>query len=358
MFVPAFSPRDRRDARHGHRRRVRGEPAVRPQPLEGLLLGAIVSSTDGAAIFAVLRGSTLRRRLARTLEGEAGMNDPVAVLLVLGLHRVDRAAGLRRAGHARGDRRGARHRRRRRPGRRLAGRPAAARRAPRVGRPVPGRVARVRRARLRRGGRPARLGLPRRVPHRPGHRQLGHARPADDHDVPRRARMGRAARDVPRPRPARVPVGLRRRLARGDRPRARPRVRRTADRDLRARRSAWASRFRERVALGVGGPARRGARGPRDVPRHRGARRDAGVLRHRLLRRAGLDAAAGHDVRVALGAARRHDERGGHPDAVHGPDDRAPAGCGDRRVPGRRRATPSPGASCASSACRARRCST
>jgi cell volume regulation protein A len=52
--------------------------------LEGLLLGAIVSSTDGAAIFAVLRGSTLRRRLARTLEGEAGMNDPVAVLLVLG----------------------------------------------------------------------------------------------------------------------------------------------------------------------------------------------------------------------------------------------------------------------------------
>jgi cell volume regulation protein A len=52
--------------------------------LQGLLLGAIVSSTDGAAIFAVLRGSTLRRRLARTLEGEAGMNDPVAVLLVIG----------------------------------------------------------------------------------------------------------------------------------------------------------------------------------------------------------------------------------------------------------------------------------
>jgi cell volume regulation protein A len=52
--------------------------------LEGLLLGAILSSTDGAAIFALLRGSTLRRRLARTLEGEAGLNDPVAVLLVLG----------------------------------------------------------------------------------------------------------------------------------------------------------------------------------------------------------------------------------------------------------------------------------
>jgi potassium/hydrogen antiporter len=53
--------------------------------LEGMLMGAIVSATDGAAIFAVLRGSTLRRKLARTLEGEAGLNDPVAVLLVVGL---------------------------------------------------------------------------------------------------------------------------------------------------------------------------------------------------------------------------------------------------------------------------------
>src|SRR3954468_3142576 len=50
--------------------------------LQGMLVGAIVSATDGAAIFALLRGSTLKRRLARTLEGEAGMNDPVAVLLV------------------------------------------------------------------------------------------------------------------------------------------------------------------------------------------------------------------------------------------------------------------------------------
>jgi potassium/hydrogen antiporter len=52
--------------------------------LEGLLLGSILAGTDGAAVFSVLRGSTLKRRLARTLEGEAGLNDPVAVLLVIG----------------------------------------------------------------------------------------------------------------------------------------------------------------------------------------------------------------------------------------------------------------------------------
>jgi cell volume regulation protein A len=52
--------------------------------LEGLLLGSVLAATDAAAVFSVLRISTLRRRLARTLEGESGLNDPVAVLLVLG----------------------------------------------------------------------------------------------------------------------------------------------------------------------------------------------------------------------------------------------------------------------------------
>jgi potassium/hydrogen antiporter len=54
-------------------------------PLEGLLLGSILASTDTAAVFGLIQGSTLRSRLARTLEGEAGFNDPVAVLLVVGL---------------------------------------------------------------------------------------------------------------------------------------------------------------------------------------------------------------------------------------------------------------------------------
>ena len=52
--------------------------------LESLIVGAAVAATDSAAIFAVLRGSRLRRTLARSLEGESGMNDPVALLLVTG----------------------------------------------------------------------------------------------------------------------------------------------------------------------------------------------------------------------------------------------------------------------------------
>jgi potassium/hydrogen antiporter len=60
---------------------------------EGLLLGAILSPTDGAAVFALLRGVSLPRRLQLTLEGEAGFNDPVAVVLVLVMIEVVRRPG-------------------------------------------------------------------------------------------------------------------------------------------------------------------------------------------------------------------------------------------------------------------------
>jgi cell volume regulation protein A len=53
--------------------------------LESVLLGAVVSSTDAAAVFSTLRFTNLRRRLARTLEAETGGNDPMAIALTIGL---------------------------------------------------------------------------------------------------------------------------------------------------------------------------------------------------------------------------------------------------------------------------------
>jgi len=53
--------------------------------LESILLGAVVSSTDAAATFATFRYTNIRLRLARTLEAESGVNDPVAVALTIGL---------------------------------------------------------------------------------------------------------------------------------------------------------------------------------------------------------------------------------------------------------------------------------
>ena len=221
--------------------------------LEGLLLGSILASTDGAAIFALLRGSTLRRRLARTLEAESGFNDPVAVLLVLGFidwiqqpgYGIADMAWLF-AARARGS----------------AWRSGWRWGPPRFGRSGgstwrPPASTRWPRSPLRRSPTaappPRRLGLPRRLSGRTGARRRPYPRQAHDHRLPRGPRVGRPDHALPDPRVARLPESARRRAGQRNPRRLGGRVRGPAARHRSSRPPSIASALRERLVLGWAG---------------------------------------------------------------------------------------------------------
>ena len=174
--------------------------------LQAILLGAVVASTDAAAVFATLRFTHIRRRLARTLEAESGGNDPMAIALTLGLIAwieepdtygfddllllVVQQLGLGLlVGIALG------------VARVVGLRPAAA-----LDRSVrAGRVGRRGGALVRRRRRDRRQRLPRRLPRRARGRQHALPLPPPARRVPRGPRLPRPGGAVRRPRPARLP---------------------------------------------------------------------------------------------------------------------------------------------------------
>ena len=68
---------------------------IKTSLLEGILIGSVVSSTDAASVFAVLRSQKLNLKgsLASLLEVESGSNDPIAYMITLIVLTIMKSAG-------------------------------------------------------------------------------------------------------------------------------------------------------------------------------------------------------------------------------------------------------------------------
>ena len=191
-----------------------------------LLLGAVVSVTDAAAVFSVLRVVPLPRRVAGLLEAESGFNDAPAVILVLMFSVTPLAAfaGARvrrtplRVGRGRRDR----------VGLRTSGLNRLAPHRSSRFRAVSAGDVRARHGRVRRCGQRTRQRVPRRLPGRSRARQL-RATPPFGHPVVRGGtRLAGADRPVRPARPARRSQRSGRGAGAGHRDRPRPAVGRPA----------------------------------------------------------------------------------------------------------------------------------
>src|SRR4051812_39456319 len=266
---------------------------------------------DGAAVFALLQRSSLRRRLALTLRARPEFNDPVAVFLVVGFIEWQQQPGYgpldfvllfvqeMGTGAIAGVAVGA----------------LAVKAFTRARLDTPGLypVASLATLMVAYGsGEPARLRLPGGLPRRrrAGTRQNPGA--AHGQDVPPGPRVGRAARDVRHALAAGLPQPARRGRARRHRAGSRPGPRRAPARG--PGRDAWHRLHATRTGSArLGGPPRGGAGGPRDVSRAGRRAPQPRVLQHRLLRRASLDDPAGDDRRAARPPARPHGTGAGAP---------------------------------------------
>lgn len=71
-------------------------PSINLDIWESMLLAAVMSSTDSASVFSILRskGLSLKERLRPTLELESGSNDPMAYMLTIVLIQFIQSAGM------------------------------------------------------------------------------------------------------------------------------------------------------------------------------------------------------------------------------------------------------------------------